>query len=204
VFLTVLDVNVDPMVAVAAAEPVLLEEPVMELDTVSVTETVSERNVEMTDVTLVTSVISVDLNKFAVVTSDALVSAHPTAETPTEQSEFVVTTVASDLAENAPQLLDKTFDAEMDNVSADLHVTKTLVDLMVVDPPVELVPEMPHVLTDNVLTQFLDVVEMVFVELEKIPANVTLIVVDVVLTASVRRTLERQSLTVSKIVLPLC
>jgi hypothetical protein len=104
---------------------------------------------------------------------------------------------------NALQFLDKTFVAETDNVFADPNVIKLFVDLMVVVEVAELVPEMPLVSADNVLTQFLDVVETVSVGLEKTLAAVTLIVVVAVSTANVKRTLEKLSLIVSRIVSPL-
>lgn len=163
--LTVLDVNVVLMDVEELAEVALLEEHVLELENVCVTETVSERNVEMTDVTLVTSVISVDLLKSVVLTSDVLESVHPTAETPMVPKEFVVTMDASVLAVNVLRLLVKTFDAEMDNVSANPNVTSTPVDLMVAVEPVEPVPVMLLVSTELVSTQFWVAVEMVSAKL---------------------------------------
>lgn len=88
----------------------------------------------------------------------------------------------------------------MDNAFADLLATKTSVDLMVVEEPVEPVPEMPPVLADNVLTQLPDVVETVFANRMKIPANATPIAAVAVSTVSVKRPSARLSLTVSKIV----
>ena len=200
VFLIVLDVNAALTVVEAAAEPVLQVEHVMELVIVCATETVSERNVEMMVVVPEISATSVVLLKSVELTSDVLELVLPTAEMLTVPKEFVVTTDVSDHAVNALPLLDKIFVAEMDNVFADLLATKTSVDLMVVEEPVEPVPEMPPVLMDNVLTQFPDVVEMVSANRMKILANATLIVEDVVSTVSVKRHSARLSLTVSKIV----
>jgi len=159
--LTVPDVNVVLMDVEVLVVLALLEELVQELENVCVTETVSERNVEMTVVTLVISVISVDLLKFVVLTSDVLEPVHPTAETLMDPKEFVVTTDASVLAVNVLKLLDKTTDAETDNVFANPNVTSTLVDLMVAVEPVDPVPEMLHVSTELVSSQFWAVVEMV-------------------------------------------
>jgi hypothetical protein len=189
----------DVEAAVESAPPV---EHVTELVVVSATEIVSGRNVEMMDVTLEISAISVDLNKFVVQISDVLVPAHPTAETLTELNEFVVTTAVLDHAVNAHLLLDKISVAETDNVFADQLVTKMSVDLTDVEDLAEPVLEMPLVSTDSVLTPFPDVVEMVSVEPVKILAVATLIVVDAVLTESVKRPLERLNKTVSRIVLP--
>lgn len=108
-----------------------------------------------------------------------------------------------DLVVSVLPLLDKIFDAEMDNVFADPLVMSMLVDLTVVAVHVEHVLEMLLVSMDNVLIRFLDAVETVFVELVKTLAHATLIAVDAVSMESVRKTLVKQNLTVSRIVLPL-
>lgn len=120
--LTVLVVNAVLMVAEAHVEPARLEEPVPELDTVCVTETVSERNVEMMVVAPEMSVTSVEPIKFVDLTSDVLELVLPTAETLMDPSEFAVTMDALVHVGNAQWLPVKTFDAEMDNVFADPNV----------------------------------------------------------------------------------
>jgi predicted oxidoreductase len=110
------------MVAEAHVEPARLEEPVPELDTVCVTETVSERNVEMMVVAPEMSVTSVEPIKFVDLTSDVLELVLPTAETLMDPSEFAVTMDALVHVGNAQWLPVKTFDAEMDNVFADPNV----------------------------------------------------------------------------------
>lgn len=159
--LTVQDVNVVLTDAGELVETVQLAEPVLELENACVTEIVSERNAEMTVATLETSVTSVDPNKFVVLTSDVLELVPPIAETPMEPKEFVVTTDASAHAENVLKSQDKTSDAEMDNVSADLNVMLIHADQMDVEEPVDHVKEMLNASTELVSTQFRDVVEMV-------------------------------------------
>lgn len=159
--LTVLDVNAVPMAAVDPVEHAHLVEHVPELEDVSVTETVSERNVEMMAATLEIFVTSVHHLKFVELTSDVLEPVHPTAVTLTEPKEFVVTTDVSDLVENVLQYQDRTSDAEMDNAFAVLNVITFNVVLMVVEEIVVLAQVMLLVSTELVLTQFWDAVEMV-------------------------------------------
>lgn len=159
--LTVQDVNAALMDAGEPVETVQLVVHVPEQESASVTEIVLERNVEMTDVTLAISVTFVVPNKSVELTSDVLELVHPTAETPMEPKEFVVTMDASVHAENVLKFQDKTSDAEMVNVYADLNVMLTPVDLTVVGELVAHVKEMLNVLMEPVFTQSKDAVETV-------------------------------------------
>lgn len=203
---TVQDVSVVLMDVGEAVEPVHPAEHVLELEDVSVTETVSERNAEMMVVILEMSVTSVELLKFVGLTSDVLEFVPLTAETQTEPSEFAVTMDVLVLAENVLQFRVKIFDAEMDSVSADPNVTTSNVVLMVAEETVEHVPVMLPASTEHVFSQLWAAVEMVYAKLLLMRqlAAATPIVGDVVLMESVKRNSERPNPTVSKIVLRLC
>jgi len=147
---------------VGHVEPAHLDEHVLELVNVSVTETVSERNVEMTVVTLETFVTSVVLLKSVEVTFNVLVSVHPTAEILMDPKEFVVTMDVSDLVVNVLELKVKISDAETDNVSVALNVMFTPVGLMVAEELVELVLVMLNVSMELVSIPLQVAVETVF------------------------------------------
>jgi hypothetical protein len=163
--LTVQDVNAALTDAGEPVETAQLVVHVPEQESASVTEIVLERNAEMTDVTLEISVTFVVPNKSVELTLDVLEHAHLTAETPMVPKEFVVTTDALVLAENVLKFQDKTSDAEMVNVYADLNVMLTRVDPTDADQLVEHVKEMLNVLTEPVFTQSKVAVEMVFANL---------------------------------------
>jgi hypothetical protein len=160
--LTVQDVNVVLMDVEEVVELVPLAAHAQVPENVSVTETVLERNVEMTVVTPEIFVTSVVLLKSVELTSDALELVPPTAVTATEHNEFVVTMDVSVLVENVLPFQDKISDAETDNVSAVLNVTISNAVLMDAEEIVEPVQVMPLALTDLVSTQFWDAAVMVF------------------------------------------
>jgi hypothetical protein len=162
---TVQVVSADLMDAGVVVVPAHLAVHAQELEDAFATEIVLERNVEMTVVTLETFATSVVPLKFVELTSDVPEHALPTAEIPMDPREFVVTTVASDLVVNVLKFKDKTFAADMVNVSVVLNVMLSLAVLTAVEEVVELVLPALLALMDLVSMLLKDVVEMVFARL---------------------------------------